>query len=41
MKFFDKSNAIYYLPPAPTTPPEVPCSGCPSETGEGEPSTSS
>ena len=41
LKFFDKSKAIYQFD-APATPPvPVPCNGCPSETGQGEPSASS
>ena len=41
MKFFDKSNSIYQFD-APAEPPAlIPCSGCPSETGQGTPGASS
>ena len=41
MKFFDKSNSIYQFD-APAEPPaSSPCSGCPSETGQGTPGASS
>jgi hypothetical protein len=37
LKFFDKANSIYQFD-APAAPPSVlPCTGCPSETGQGEP----
>ena len=39
MKFFSKSNSIYQFD-APAAPlPVVPCTGCPSETGQGQPSS--
>ena len=41
MKFFDKSNSIYQFA-APAEPPAlIPCTGCPSETGQGTPGASS
>ena len=40
LKFFDQSNSIYQFD-APATPlVPVPCNGCPSETGQGQPSAS-
>ncbi len=40
IKFFDKSNSINQFD-APTELPEIlPCTGCPSETGQGEPAAS-
>ncbi len=41
LQFFDKSNSIiqFDAPPAPPVP--VPCTGCPSETGQGEPAAAS
>jgi hypothetical protein len=40
MTFFDESNSIYQFD-APAEPPDVlPCAGCPSETGVGEPGAS-
>jgi hypothetical protein len=39
LKFFSKSNSIYQFD-APAAPrPVVPCTGCPSETGQGQPSS--
>ena len=40
MKFFDKSNSIYQFDSPAAPPPVVPCTGCPSETGQGSPSSS-
>ena len=41
LKFFDKSNSIYQFE-APDAPPvQVPCDGCPSATGQGQPAASS
>ena len=40
MKFFDKSSSIYMFPTCTATPPvQVPCTGCPSATGQGGSST--
>jgi hypothetical protein len=41
LKFFDKSKAIYQFDTQATPPVPVPCEGCPSETGQGEPAASS
>jgi hypothetical protein len=40
MKFFDKSNSIYQFDSPAAPPPVVACVGCPSETGQGSPSSS-
>jgi len=37
LKFFDKSQAIYKLDVPPAQVATVPCHGCPSETGQGQP----
>ena len=41
MKFFDKSNSIYQFDTPAEPPALIPCSGCPSETGQGTPGASS
>jgi hypothetical protein len=40
LKFFDTSNSIIQFDSPPTPPVPVPCTGCPSETGQGQPSSS-
>jgi hypothetical protein len=40
MKFFDKKNSIYQFASPASPPPVVPCTGCPSETGQGTPASS-
>ena len=40
MKFFDQSNSMYQFDAPPTAPDVLPCEGCPSETGVGEPAAS-
>jgi len=37
LKFFDKSQAIYKFDTAPPPPAAVTCTGCPSQTGQGQP----
>jgi len=39
LKFFDKSNATYELTVPATSSAQAPCTGCPSETGQGQPSS--
>jgi hypothetical protein len=41
LTFFDKSNAIYQFDAPTETPTVLPCTGCPSETGEGTPGAAS
>ena len=40
MKFFDESNSIYQFDAPAAAPDVLPCTGCPSETGVGEPGAS-
>ena len=39
IKLFDKSNSIYQFAAPATALPVVACSGCPSETGQGQPAS--
>ena len=41
MTFFDKSKAIYQFESATAPPKVLPCTGCPSQTGQGTPGVSS
>ena len=40
LNFFDKSNAMYQFESPPTAASVMPCTGCPSETGQGTPAAS-